>query len=199
MNTHLNLLPTQFSRRLVVRRSLLLWSVIWVVTCTSSVCVGYQKFVSLRAAQRELERQTEKCAPLKVLQQENEQLAIRIDELRKKQYLLGELEDLYDPLQMVGLVSRSATNVSSQLRIENLTFERTETTSIAGTDQDQDDSKLPTIRLILNGAATSDMAVSSFIVSLRDIGCFDVVELKSSSEAEVASRLPREFVVECVL
>ena len=110
------------------------------------------------------------------------------------------------PLQVIGLVSRSAEFVGGRLRVEKMSFQVIEvsqplvdqTAGQNGVDLKQP-APIKAFHLTLNGIASNYLAVSKFIIALRDSGLFESVELKSSERTEMAGGRARKFFVDCVM
>ena len=201
MKTYINLLPRPFRRRLVLRSCLLQWSVVWVVTGAAVAGICYEKHSRLETVRRELAALNAQCKPLRLTDQENQTLQTRIALMRGRQSLLTHLDAGLHPLQVIGLVSRSAEFVGGRLRVEKMSFQVVEVLQSVGNNDEETKSPAPikTFRLTLNGIASNNLAVSKFIVALRDSGFFESVELRSSERTEMAGGRARKFLVDCAM
>ena len=129
-----------------------------------------------------------------------------IARMRGRQSLLTHLDAGLHPLQVIGLVSRSAEFVGGRLRVEKMSFQVIEvsqplvdqTAGQNGVDLKQP-APIKAFHLTLNGIASNYLAVSKFIIALRDSGLFESVELKSSERTEMAGGRARKFFVDCVM
>lgn len=204
MKSNLNLLPEQFGRRIILRNSLILWACLFVVVCSTLVALAYRQHDGLSAEQERLDVIDKQCLPVQEMLQENVKIGRRIEELHGRQTLLARLDRGGHPLQLVGLVSRSAQYVGEGLKVSDMSYRITETVvPVDPQQQPQDKEKPPavieSIRLSLSGLAANDLAVSKFILMLRDSGYFSSVELKSSVRSEFATGRARSFQVDCTL
>lgn len=204
MKTNLNLLPTQFGRRLIIRGRLVLWSCVGLVVCAALIAAGYRQHTKLAAARSELADIEAQCGPVRALLKENNSIGSRIAELRGRQTLLAHLNRGRHPLQLIGLVSRSAQYVGGNLKVASLSYQITETVVPADSEQQDGTGDTPpavteSILLTLDGIAANDLAVSKFILALRESGYFATVELRSSVRSQLASGRARRFQVDCTL
>lgn len=204
MKTSLNLLPKEFGRRLIIRRALVLWSSILLFACLAVIAAGYRDHAILSTARRELAVSEARCEPVRATLKENNIIGGRIAELRGRQTLLANLNRGRHPLQLVGLVSRSAQNVGGNLKVASLSYQITETVVQSDVGQQNNTGVTPpatieSIHLTLDGIAANDLAVSKFILALRESGYFRTVELRSSVRSELATGRTRSFRVDCTL
>jgi Tfp pilus assembly protein PilN len=189
---------------LIIRSCLIVWTGIGAIVAGGLLTVGWQQHARLAAAQTALQQAEAECLPVRAMQEENDRMSRRIAELHGRQTLLAQLKRGRDPLQLVGLVSRSAMFVEGELKVAALSYQISRPSAVEQPNRAGDAATVTppppeTIRLTLDGIAMNDMAVSKFIVALRDSGCFTSVELRSSIRATLATGNARKFLVECRL
>ena len=204
MKTNLNLLPSQFGRDQIIRGSLVLWSCIGLIACSALIAAGYRQHARLTAARSELADSEVRCNPVRATLKENNSIGGRIAELHGRQTLLAHLNRGQHPLQLIGLVSRSAQIVGGNLNVASLSYQITETVVQPESVKQDSTGDTPaavteSIRLTLDGFAANALAVWKFILALRESGYFTTVELRSSVRSELATGRARSFRVDCTL
>lgn len=203
MKTHLNLLPKQFSMRLLVRSRLLQWSFVWIATGVVVATVCLLEFDAAASQRGIAERLDHDAAPLRKIIQENEQIRKRLAELSERRALLRRLDGSQNPLRLIGLVSKAARLSGGRLMVDDFSLQQlqddtsTPTAAIQQTKNGLSDHSDDRMTLILAGTAFDDLAIAQCIVFLRDTGLFDSVELKSSTKSQTADDGTREYLVEC--
>jgi hypothetical protein len=142
-----------------------------------------QSLLSLSAAEKRIETLTTEIGEMKAVQRAE------------------------DPLNLLDVVSRSATDIGDQLTVSRFDLfnleENTDTTQAAIPTTAQSPSAEPSRKrfrtvMHVNGLAVSDISVARFMNSLRASGAFHSVAMKSSQPSGFVGLLQREFVVECV-
>lgn len=173
--------------------------------------VGFAAFVKFRfilAEQSVLQTEQRKYTSLIAMKTQNTRVNKQLLTLRRRLALLEDFENKQFPLNLVGLVSESAVKSDHRIQVEDLSFTRTQKTVIDPTStrtrnpkrkaalakQSQTEEEL---KLVLKGTAADDLAVAKFIVSLRDSGVFERVELKSSIAEEIEGAKVRRYLLEC--
>jgi len=205
MKTHLNLLPLSFQRRLVVRRDLIQWgSVCFMGLVIGTICC-VDAHHTAEQQQRQLDRLTSRAVPLRRLGEENQRLAERLNQAHDRHLLLQSLEGVHPPLQIMGVVSRSAHNDIGSVQVRSFILTPGESDrprmSPGNTRRSVSSStnKPPANagRLFLQGTALDDNALTGFVNGLRGEGLFKSVELRSSSTLQLSFGDARQYSVEC--
>jgi hypothetical protein len=218
MNSHLNLLPLEHRVRETARRQLLHWCLVWALCAVGCGGVWWLKQGRCRAVRQRLEVAQRDCAPVKQTLRENERLRRELDRLLAKETVLGKLLDEKPPLALIGVVSRSARTCNGRLVVGSLLFRRHERPSevdapaagkprarpanspAAGTKGPPEPAAPKTEpwgSVALDGKATDNVAVATFVVNLRESGLFRRVELKSSVDKSSADEKVRTYSLEC--
>jgi hypothetical protein len=207
MKTSVNLLPLNYRRRQVVRRSLARWLLVWLVCLGVSLVacgLAQHRSQSLEQAVGAAERN---AAPLNRLVQEQTTMQAALREFDTKRTVLGEVQSDRPVLTLIGLVSQSAQRCQGGLAVHQLSFERKDRqpTDIEKSPLSAESPK-PAPEpdelwgcMIVRGDAVDNVAVATFVVGLRDSGVFRRVELKSCIRSLAAGRESRNYLVECDL
>jgi hypothetical protein len=200
MKSHLNLLPIGFLRARLVRRRLALWAPVWAAVGLLAVANWWTSYSACAAAAHTFEIRQQQYEPTRKLSSENSRMRQRIDELNNRETMLGELSESHPPLAGVTLVGRCAAQCEGRVRVHHLLLER----NVAAASNSK--RKLPGAQsaaagdrsqLTLEGVGLDNVAVATFVESLRDTGAFLNVELKSTIRSGDESGAMRQFVVVC--
>lgn len=204
MKSSLNLLPFEYRVRELARRRLLQWSLVWVACAAMAFGVWWLKQSRCRAARLASEAAERDYRPLEVLIGESETMRTELEQLHAKGTVLGSLLDQRPVITLIGLTSQSVRQCRGRLVVRSMVFERHEE------PLDHDDRKSknakpesttgqarPWALVSLKGEAVDNVAVARFVVSLRDSGLFQRVELKSSVGKSSAQEKLRSYLVEC--
>lgn len=199
---YMNLLPLPLQKRLLIRRRLSQWGIVWcgcsLVTLTVTL-VWSSYHSDSKATLARLKAQT---APVQTLAAENTRMLEQINDITARQSLLGELDRSERPLTLVGIVSHSAASTRSRLQVQRFAMLREEITpTVTGKGSEaattQEGEAVVQTTLELSGVALDDLAVARFISALRETGIFVQVELKSSLSTQIAGRPAKEYLVRC--
>lgn len=203
MASHINLLPWEFRRKTIQRRMLKCWiAVAALFVLGSRIMIGVSQ-QSLRRSRSELASLSERAAPLRQTVAESDRLAEQLKRSGERRLLLDGLSATGQPLQLIGIVSRSAAGTPGEILVEE--FEITETdppaplSKTASADRSAPAPVIgaPSRRLGLSGMATDDLALSRFIAELREASVFQTVELRASNDINLNAGSARHYIVEC--
>lgn len=209
MKRHLNLLPWTFQRRMLVRRRLGQWSAVCVV---STMLLGGVWLWEARA--RDLEQSAidnleRRASPILGMMQRNQKIEQRLKLLEGGQSLLGELEPEQLSYHLLAAVSKSASQCSGRIQVQQFTLERTQQAK----DSVKDAAKAPpkegaaqkepeteeVCKVTIKGIGTDNLAVAQFVAALRESSLFQKVELKSAVGGADARGQGRSYIIECSL
>jgi len=199
MKSHINLLPRQFRQRLLFRTRIIQWSLAWTLSLIAGTGVLSVKYFQLDAMRHMLAAKQRESSPIQTIGAENQQIRNRLAELKARQKLLLDAERTRQPLQLVGLISRSARKTGGRLKVENFTLVPIPKAVGTGTEAKSDKPSTESYRLTLKGTALDFLAVTHFVVALRDTDVFRQVKLKSSTDTHNSRGSAREYRVECVV
>lgn len=206
MKTHLNLLPLPFQRRLIVRCESVRWGAASVVALIVSSLYCLDAGETTREMRSQLDHLTSQAAPLEILAAENRRLAVKLDVSHRRHLLLQSLEGVHPPLQLLGIVSRSASIEDGAIQVRSFvvtpesgggrpsgreTRQRRQSVSRGGEETANNG------QLSLQGIALNEIALSEFVNRLRSDGFFRSVELRSSSNVALPFGSARQYSVEC--
>ncbi len=206
-----NLLSPEWQRRMLITKWGRIWAFVWLICIALFGAFSAYKYFNHLKTVAELERLESATQPLYELVTQTTKYKREINELQGRQSLLAALESSNQPFLMLGIVSKSARNVSSQLTVD--TFEimttdytppvqepvesnRRKTSSKRSRSSKREKSQeLEQVQLILRGSAQDDLSVSEFVTNLRAEGVFDSVILYSSDDIQTSGG--KRFHVGC--
>ncbi|MCA9051766.1 MAG: PilN domain-containing protein [Planctomycetaceae bacterium] len=202
-----DLLPASVRQRRYLLTSLRWWSIVWtfVLLGTFYVCLNCGR--ELQNLQETASRLQAEAAPVKTVDERNQVLQQEIMQIRERESWLTE-SDSSQTLQLVGIISHAAAQNHGRISVRKLSlfsFERPlpgfETENRSRSKSKKKSEPLPTetrMQLDLTGIAIDDVAVASFVSSLRDSGVFESVDLQSSLSQQFNGQDTREYSVSCV-
>jgi Tfp pilus assembly protein PilN len=207
MSVSINLLPDDLRRRSIRIRIIRSWTPVLLVVAAGIAGLTHYEWtqcsvVRMAADQLEPGVQIAEQSMLSVSESEK-----RTQTLKTEIAEMNALKRADDPLKLLNIISRSATDIGDQLTVSRLDLfsmhENTEPVdaaipTAATNSANTSNSKRLKIVMHVNGLAVSDISVARFMNSLRSSGAFHHVSLKSSQPSTVNALLQREFVVECI-
>ena len=218
MKNSLNLLPLEHRVRETARRRLLQWCLVWALCAVAAGGAWWLKQGRCRAVRQQLQVAQRDYAPLEKTIRESDEIGKELDRLRAKGSILGKLLDEKPPLTLIGVVSNSARTCNGRLVVQSLSFRRHErppevdapdlknhqasrmNPGAAGQKEPPEpaaDTTEPWGSVTLEGQATDNVAVATFVVNLRESGLFRRVELKSSVGKSSADEQVCTYLLEC--
>jgi len=202
MTSHINLLPWKLRRRFIIRRVLARWSAVAMIVLLGSSVFIVNSHLKLRTSQAELRQLVQRAAPVQQLIAENDRLTDQLERSDQRSLLLDSLAATGHPLQLIGIVSRSASATPGEILVQQFELIETEPTPTARTTSSGNKDLLPPVgrkhrQLGLTGMATDDLALSQFVTQLRDVGVFQTVELRASNDIDLSAGSARRYTVEC--
>lgn len=198
MNTDVNLLPAAVARQQLVRRRVLQWAPLWIVTfAICAACCGWQ-WLELTTAQSQLAELERREAPARQLIQQVGTVRSRLNELQQRESLLNTLHSTGRPLQLIGIISQGAELASGDLLVERFSLDATSGTAGSGSKTRNDEAATVAkwMELNLEGSTTSDLTVASFVAAIEESGVFESVVLQSST-AISRQETGRKFKLVC--
>jgi hypothetical protein len=209
MKSQINLLPWSFKRQLILRHRLSQWAAVWlVVGGLGLAAIGYASS-ALARSEENLENLNRKAKPLEKIAAENKLIETQLARSDRRQLMLQNLADLQQPLQLVGIISQSAKASGGGVTVKSLLLEPIETTivqAIAQPKKKRRSGRIPTtktftvksMKLTLHGVAIDDLALARFVSRIRKAGVFSKVELRESTNIQLAAGTARQYFVVCV-
>jgi len=217
MKTHLNLLPWRCRQRQMARLRLRQWLLPWGAALGAVAVLFLIQGSRHQAARARAEQLEEQCIPVDKLQEEIRGLRERAGALTRRESMLKPLEEPRPALTLLAMVSRSAEKCEGQLRVEKLVLRPAGEAGKAaaapasvpalpgpagGDTKAAATAPLParpasTSLVTITGIALDNLAVARFVVSLRQTGAFDRVDLKSSEEKAPTGQHVCSYTIEC--
>jgi Tfp pilus assembly protein PilN len=207
MSVSINLLPNDLRRRSIRIRVIRCWMPVLLIAAVGIAGITYNDWKQcsiVTAAADQLQPDVEAAEQSMLLISESEK---RTEVLKAEIEEMNALQQAEDPLKLLNVISRSATDMGDQLAVSRFDLfnleENTQTTDAAipttvqASAAELSQKRFRTV-MHVNGLAVSDISVARFMNSLRASGGFQSVALKSSQPSSVGGLLQREFVVECV-
>ena len=207
MNVSINLLPDDLRRRSIRIRIIRSWTPVLLVVAAGIAGLTHYEWtqcsvVGMAADQLEPGVQIAEQSMQSVSESEKRTQALKTEIAE-----MIALKRADDPLKMLNIISRSATEIGDQLTVSRLDLfsmqENAEAvnaaipTTATNSANTSNSKRLKTV-ILVNGFAVSDISVARFMNSLRSSGAFHHVSLKSSQPSSVNALLQREFAVECI-
>ena len=207
MSVSINLLPDDLRRRSIRIRIIRSWTPVLLAVAAGIAGLTHHEWTQcsvVRTAAEQLEPgvQVAEHSMLSVTESEK-----RTEALKTEIAEMNALKRADDPLKLLNIISRSATEIGDQLTVSRLDLfsmpENAEAvdaaipTSATNSASRSNSKRLKTV-MHVNGLAVSDISVARFMNSLRSSGAFHHVSLKSSQPSSVNALLQREFAVECI-
>lgn len=207
MSVSINLLPEDLRQRSIRIRVIRSWTPVLLAVAAGIAGLTHYEWiqcsvVSTAAEQLEPGVQAAEQSMLSVAESEKRTQALKTEIAE-----MNALKRADDPLKLLNIISRSATDIGDQLTVSRLDLfsmqENAEAvdaaipTSASDSAIKSNSKRLKTV-MHVNGLAISDISVARFMNSLRSSGAFHHVSLKSSQPFTAHALLEREFVVECI-
>lgn len=199
----INLIPVTFRRRLLIRRRLREWSVIWILSVCGAGSVSLAEYGIVLSRRSQLAEIESRCAPLRDKEQATAQMKQELDRLYDRESLLAKLERTDQPAQLIGIIGQATHG--ERLEVHVGSFELTPVTqTVTHTVVDESGRSknisvtVEKYQLELSGLGLDDLAVAGFVASLRETGIFESVMLQSSVNAQGMPQDVRRFQVVCV-
>lgn len=211
---HVNLLPSSFTLRRLVKKRLLQWG--WVFGILAFVALGLNSHMLWKwwTKTQELGQALVAVEPIRAIQSDQVQLETQINDLNNK---ITQLSSVLPPdrtCSVLGVIAQGVRSANNAIQIQESQFSMTTKTNDAskttretrrgappqsGTPIDNVDVAVGTqYHLTLRGIAAEGDAITEFVKSIQQSRTFPGVELRSSQERIVSERLLQEFHLECL-
>ncbi len=202
MNPDVNLVPESFHRRLLLRRRLRQWTLVWILSIVAVVLSGVSEYRGLDN-QRKLVTQLENCmAPLQQAEVESRQLRQELLQISSRESLLTQLERWDHPAQLIGIIGQAAYGEQfdvhlSEIHLTPIHGHVTREVTLENGQRQMLVEPVDRMQLRMTGLGVDDLAVSRFVLDLRSGEWFDTVKLQSSTDVPWMAAEAHEFHVEC--
>ena len=193
MKTHINLLPRENRRRVMLRIRGLQWGILGCVAITAGVTFGWTGYREHLNIEEDLDRHTRTYEPIVVLEKELDRMKKQIDTLSQREKMAAELVDQHPALTLLGVLSHAVQKSKGRLQIGKLTLGRSG-------DQGLDSTLIPSgeaQHLLISGTALDIASVTRFVDALRGASVFAQVDMKPTKETTVSNQPAFVYDVEC--
>ena len=203
MKTHLNLMPAEDRRRLILVRRIRLWLPVWGVAMLASLCVSHFLYRSRLMLERHVVVMERQAAPLREMRAASDVMMSEHEYLTRNSVLPHELQNPPSAFAVLAAVSVAAHKTRDELYVRELSAscaplvwaaapapssaaDATGTSAVAP-------APAPVVRLSLQGQATGDLSIARFVQALQNL--LDEVELTSTAQSERSARAARTFTL----
>ncbi len=200
---NLNLLPREFLIKALLRRRLRQWSIVWAgcaVLLTTMLSLRGRELVAARDRTALVEN---RCQPIRQMDADNANLAVRITSLARKPQLMQGLDLANRALLLLGEVGRGTTQSDGGMQLLRLDLQtQLETTrpksaaSPVNGAPTAESAAVMSVAVSLHGMAFDAATVARFVTELREREALNKVKLKSSSSRPSPVGVLREYHVE---
>ena len=211
---HVNLLPSSFTLRRLVRKRLRQWG--WVFGLLAFVAIVLNSNLLWRwwTKTRELHQALAAVVPIREVESKQIQLDTQIKEIKKR---ITQLSSVLSPdrtCSVLGVIAQGVRSANNAIQIQESQFSINANTSDASkvTRESRRGALAQTAvpiekadvavglqyQLTLRGIAAEGDAINQFVQSIQQSQAFPSVELRSSQERIVSERLLQEFQLECI-
>jgi len=194
---YVNLLPHSFQRDLILRQSLMTWSLIWATVAVAMLLLCGFEFATVLYQQNLLAEVDAQGEPIRQLQKQVGQTEQQLAAAKSEQDRLDDLLTDHRALAALAIVSRAVKGAEGRVQILTLQFHCPHTFPTLQTEK----KPLPTNQgfIQLQGVAADDAAIAALVDALRHVPLIVEAELKSSSHLSVAGAEERKFEIVCKL
>jgi hypothetical protein len=197
MKSHINILPLQFRKKLLVRQIVPSWACVWGGVAVMAAIICWNADATLADAQAAFAIVDVRAEPLRQIVQRNQQATEDLKVADQRQLLADCLNAADKPLQLVGLISSTANTNDGSIQIQSFQLTQGEQPTKSASAATAENNAPHRMKLGLQGYAVDDLALSRFVSQLRATGVFESVELQTSSNVQLAAGSARQYVVEC--
>lgn len=194
MRTAINLLPTSFRRKQLLRRRAIQWS---TVACIA-IAIGWSWHWFERreqvALQQQLETLEREYAPTKVMMSELVKMRQQLDDLQQQESVARELEYQRNPLTLLGVLSKTARAANGRVRVTKVDLTGFQNMQRKDPDAVRNNAEEG---LVIRGVSLDNPSVAELLDGLQDSGLFRRVELLASKEREENEQSLRDYEVRC--
>lgn len=197
MKTHLNLVPEAYRRRLIIRRLVARWLIVWSVACLAAGSYWLYARNLTEAHRQDVASLESMVRPIREMQDSSRRLRVELSQLEQNDALLRRLQDEGSPITPVAMVSQSAQESAGRVWIRKLALEsRQKAQSLDKKNEKKEEAAEPSLHVKIEGVAADHLAVAEFIAALRKSNALRQIELKSSIPSRADGSATRVFTVE---
>lgn len=195
MTHSVNLVPVAFRRRLLLRRRLRQWAIVWILAIFALASACAAEYAWILHQQRILADLQTQCDPLRQIDQATQHTQQQLEELRSRESLFAALQRHDRPVQLLGLVGVAAYGTSHDIHIDEFRMTTSHSSGPAG----RSENSFPTEKRLLHlaGRGVDALAVARFVSHLRETEAFESVMLRSSMDLPGPMSETCQFEVAC--
>jgi hypothetical protein len=198
---HVNLLPTTFVLKCLVRRRLRQWAVVIGAMGVGMIVWNADQFHSWIVSRREFQVIHADAEPIRNLQMQRIELTRASNLLNEKIKRVSSVVAPDRSLSILGIIAAGVGAADGAIQIQDaqisvVTVAPTQNAKTISSKaiESQDQSS---IQLMLRGIAGKSDAISSFMEQLQATQVFPKIELRSSRERMISNQSVQEFQLEC--
>lgn len=197
----INLLPSHTRLKIQFRSLLRHYTLLW---CCSGILLTVPTVIQLRhlaTAGDQLEILEQQCRSVYAIENNIERDRAFLKSVQADLATLRQLETPNYTLDMLGALSKATRSVNGNVHIQRLSLQSglsqaiANATTVVTAKPGVTPAALATLSLA--GVADDDLSLAGFIESLRRVGVFTSIELKSSSQVAGRDRTSRQYQLEC--
>jgi Tfp pilus assembly protein PilN len=192
----INLLPPGLGIKLLIRRRLRGWAIVWGFALVVGVLAVSNDYADLLRVRTEFDHLSNRVQPL-------EQLHTKISTTKKR---LRDLDQEVNRLQAVcvddrslavlKVVGQSIEQIAGKVQVDHLNMVCSGWRTSAGKTKKSGPGPLEST-VALRGIATDDLAIADFVAALRRSGVFAQVDLRSTQQFVAGKIVGRQFQIAC--
>jgi hypothetical protein len=187
--TNLNLLPSGYRRRVLVRTALVLWSCVGVAALSAAGLAVWHADRELKVVRNELSRHERMYAPSQLMAYELGTMRERLVELDSEETAAAELEDDRPTLALLGMIGRASEACGGKLHVREC--------QLGDRPAERGTTSAEGQLLTLRGAALDLLCIAQFHGILRDSRMFSRVELRPTTNEQIGEVTGHAFHIEC--
>ncbi len=192
----INLLPQKLVIKMLIRRRLRQWALIWAALLIAGLLVMSANYRSLKQCQVQLDSYRQRVRPLASLQLQTSDIEKRLKTLHREVEVLETISAPDRSLALLAILGNAAKSPQYKVQIERMSLAST-VNRVATQKPPTEPSHAMLSSVSLQGIADGDFGLANFVQSLRESNVFSQVELKSSLQYQRENLTGRQFQVEC--
>ena len=202
MSDHLNLLPTSALRYNRIWYRVRQYTAVWILVIIAGIAVSIGESCRVWVAYVRMLDLEHSAEPVRETQQQLAEMQRKLSVLQSRESLLAMLDRMEQPVQILGIISRSTTPERAEVQVSEMILTPHQVPEVIDSydtrgQKTTTTKNLQKVRLKLEGLGIDDLAVARFVAGLRESSVFETVALKSSTRIESLPGERRRFSVEC--
>lgn len=198
MKNHVNMLPLEFRRRILIATRARQWVTTFSICALLILVVIGIQWQRLGNQKQELEAKRIEAAPFRNMEETLEGMREELSRLHASRSLLAEARRSTQTVKLLGLVSHSA---NEKLQVQSFDFKSqmvdNQPDKTSGTKESPVAKSAVQTELVLSGIAKDNLAISQLLAGLKSGQVFDSVEVKKISESSSETTPVRSYSITC--